>query len=209
MGIRVPQWALLDVTVRCYLTSQECTNGKCQLQNEWNSNKSMTVGGRNPLSTCSLATSHICVLDSPEIGPGQFIDSQVSSTTSPTGTFPQSSDSTGFPTVTSSSASSIGGHNSNTGAIVGGVTGGIVGCVAVIAIATFWFYLRQQHTKAATTTLVVDDPSPPHIEARSQLTTVDDGIHTEPSTPDIQEPMTPMRIYVCIFIPSLYSCVVM
>ena len=52
-GTRVPHWALLDVTVRCYVMFDgwECSHSTFQAENNWNSNKSYSVGGGNPL-TC-------------------------------------------------------------------------------------------------------------------------------------------------------------
>lgn len=46
LGIRVPQWALIDVTVRCYVFF----NGKgihstSQSENIWDLNKAYAVGG--------------------------------------------------------------------------------------------------------------------------------------------------------------------
>jgi hypothetical protein len=144
----------------------------------------MAVGGRNPhlYLSFSLTASYIRFSDRPEIGPGAFIGSSSSSTTSRTGTFPYP---TVFPTVTSPpsfspTSSFLGRSGSNTGAIVGSVVGGVA--VIVIAVLGF-FYIRQQHMKAPTATFAGGGALPRHV--------------------------TQMGVYVRIFVPSFYSCVLM
>ena len=48
-GTRVPQWALIDVTVRCCLSFMRPANRTPQVENVWDSVKSMNIGGRNLL----------------------------------------------------------------------------------------------------------------------------------------------------------------
>jgi hypothetical protein len=62
-GTRVPQWALLDVTVRCrvncFFFPDVLTTH--QLENSWNVNKSMAVGGRNTLLFCFTFSTVSCL----------------------------------------------------------------------------------------------------------------------------------------------------
>ena len=106
-------------------------------------------------------TLHLISLDTPEIGPGTILgpsSSSVSASTGPTNAYPStpassfSSYSTSSVSRDSSSNSAtpipIDGHSSNTGAIVGGVAGGIAAISIVIAALLFYLRLRQRHPPA-------------------------------------------------------------
>ncbi|KAF8491360.1 hypothetical protein F5888DRAFT_1060208 [Russula emetica] len=108
-GIRVPQWALIDVTN----------------ESNWNPNKSYSVG------------------DDPELAPGAILGPSGVSVA------PTSSSIASSPTTTSSTSSTISpttpilvGHSSNSGAIAGGVVGGIA--AISITVATVSLYLRRR-----------------------------------------------------------------
>jgi len=144
-GTSIPQWALLDVT-RSDLAL-------------WDPFKAEAVG------------------DSPEIGPDALIGISSSFTTGPTG----ASNPTVYPAITSvtsfsssqplpanstvtPSASSGGGPD--TGAIVGGVLGGI----AVISVAVVGAVYRfRQRVKTSPAAFVVGDAPQPRNQVRSPL----------------------------------------
>jgi hypothetical protein len=114
---------------------------------------------RSPLVTVSHL--HHTSLDTPELGPGAILgpsSSSVSASTGPTNAYPStlasssSSYSTSSVSRDSSSGSAtpipIGGHSSNTGAIVGGVAGGIAAISIVIAALLFYLRLQRRHPPA-------------------------------------------------------------
>ena len=77
--------------------------------------------------------------------------------------------------------------------------GGVVGGVALIAIAVIGaFYLRWRRPQAPSAAFVIDGPSRPYYEPRKPLS--DD--RTPPSSSTHETPVSPMRVYVCIFCPS-------
>ena len=109
--------------------------------------------------SASLRSHPRFAIDSPEVGPGSTIAPSTTGTAT-SSSHPSSTQSTGSPTHTTSP----GGGSSNTGAIVGGVVGGIAAiCIAVVAI------LYQQRRSRAQPTVFADvveskvlsSPSPP------------------------------------------------
>ncbi|KAH9005416.1 hypothetical protein EDB86DRAFT_1441566 [Lactarius hatsudake] len=168
-GTVVPQWALLDHTN----------------ENLWNATTAFVVG------------------DTPEIQPGSLIgtgtattasasgkESSTTSTASRSGFTSSSTSSSPSPTPTSSS-----GSKSNTGAIAGGVAGGVVAVAAVVGLL-FFFLRRRPRPQAPSAAFVVDGTTPPPSAGQhmSQVHQVqmhsDDGNSYVPGTP-----VTPMKFY--------------
>ena len=172
-GIRVPQWALIDVTVRFQLlllyTFITAKKKNCRKRtNGTPTNHIPSVVSTHLLSliffssTVTVPTStthpHFSKIDNPELTPDAILGPSTASVA---------------PTSTSSmipSTTPIAVHNSNTGAIVGGVLGGIGGILIVIAAV---FFYRQRRPQA---------PS-----------AVFDGV----------ESPVPMKFYVCILAPRV------
>ena len=210
LGTRVPQWALLDVTVRCYVFFFDGNILTAfQSGNNWNSNQSQTVGGGNPLFFLIVNISHPrpVVLDSPEVLPGKLLGT--SSVTShaagattggsvgshTTSLSAHSGDSsTGLPAPTSK-----GGSSSNTGAIVGGVVGGVA--AISIAVAAIFFFLRQQRPQAssmaATPGVIASQPAMDEVRPLT-----DDSTYAGSTMPGTPVTAVPMRLYVRVFTPQ-------
>jgi len=150
--IRVPQWALIDLTD----------------ENDWNANQSHAVG------------------DSPEVGPGSII----APSTAATATSSSRPSSTGSPTSTNGTNGSSGGGSSNTGAIVGGVVGGIAAiCIAVVAII---YQQRRSQPQPAVLADVVESKvlsSPP--EAPEEGTTAPSSLSGSPAAMKLYDPNDP------------------
>jgi hypothetical protein len=185
-GTRVPQWALIDVTVRCYVFF----NGK--VFTAPSSMRALTSGTQARLlqsvvRTLSLSFSHYqcltvtsCFLDSPEQVPGVILGPS-GATVSASGTgrgatsslFGESS-STVKPT-----SSPIPKSSSSTDVIVGTAVGGVVALSLVIAIG---FFLRQRRPEAPVPVAppVVGASQLPMDEIRQPLT--EDNGYTTSST---------------------------
>jgi len=145
--------------------------------------------------------SHLRIPDSPEIGPGAFIGVSTiftigaTTSTSPSPTvFPAVT--TSSPSLTPTSSPSVGSSSSsNTGAIVGGVIGGI----AIVAVAVLGsLYLLRQRARGPPAPLAFDGDSPPD-RAKRQLS--DEGHYVSSHT--LEANMPPMTGYVRGFVPSL------
>jgi hypothetical protein len=89
------------------------------------------------------------------------------------------------------------------GAIAGGVVGGVA-AVSIAAVALF-FFLRRQHPKAPSSTYGVGGmPQPQMDEYRQPMSDDGTGTYVAPSAPGT--PVTPMKLYVRIFVPSSDLC---
>lgn len=148
------------------------------------------------LSVFPSAASHLPLLDTPEIGPGELINGSNSTTrtTSPNPTgFPVATPSSLSPSSSSTSSKS----SSNTGAIVGGIVGGI----AIIAAAVLGsVYLFRRRTKGPS---VVNDASRLHEGDIGKLS------NDEESFPRPEVPPPPMRDPVRTFVFLLRFCLFM
>ena len=219
-GTRVPQWALIDITVRCYVFF----NGNIFTAPFTGSLR--TIGTQTSLlqsvvRTLSLSFSHYqyltptsCFLDSPEQAPGAILGTS-GATVSASGTrsgatssLSVGSSSTVKPTPLPSSNSS-----SNMGAIVGGAVGGVV-VIALAAIA-IGFFMRSRRSKAPAPVappFVGAYQPPPAMDEIQQPLTMDDGytMSSNPGTIGSSMPGTPvtqMRIYVRVSCLSrFYVC---
>jgi len=153
----------------------------------------------------SSATSQLLFfLDSPEIGPNALIGISSAFTTGPTAASSNPTVHPAITSVTSSSSSSFlpanatvtastsSGGGPDTGAIVGGVLGGI----AVIAVAVVGAVYRfRQRVKASPAAFVVGDAPQPRNQARNPLS--DDGTRVSFSTHEA--PIPSMRDHVMCF----------
>ena len=151
---------------------------------------------RTHQSVSSLTTSQLLpFLDTPEIGPNALIGNSSSFTTGPTGASsnPTSPSSSSRPANATTTSSSFSGGGPDTGAIVGGVLGGI-GAISVGVIGAIYRFRRMK--KASPPALIVGDVPQPHNEARSHPLS-DDGTRVSFSTPEA--PMPSMRNYVTCF----------
>ena len=219
-GTRVPQWALIDVTVRCYVF--------------------FTGNIFTPPSTCSLGTigtqtshlqlvvrtlslslylylslvinvSHsrpVLYLDSPEQAPGVLLGPSVATAAASrtrsvgTSTFigEPSSSSTVKPASPVSPSTSK--SSSNTGAIVGGVVGGVA-VISAAAIAIV-FFLRRRNPASPIHIAPGAPPgfgaAQPHMDEIHQPLTINDG-HTSSTVSVPGAPGAPMRIYVRVSFP--------
>jgi hypothetical protein len=211
LGTRVPQWALLDVTVRCYVFFSMAT----YLQHS-----SLGIIGipisRKPLAVgilfffLTVNFSHPCPidLDSPEILPGKLLGTSSSVTSHAAGATTGGSvgshttsvsahsgdSSTGLPAPTSK-----GGSSSNTGAIVGGVVGGVA--AISIAVAAIFFFLRQQRPQAPSMAATPGiGASQPAMDEVRPLT--DDSTYAGSMMPETPVTAVPMRLYVRVFMPN-------
>ena len=179
------------------------TDGTCQLENSWDLNKSYTVGGKNYPLPFSWTAPNLNFVDNPEIPPGVLIGAlNTPSSSSTTAAGPTSSAS---PNPAASPTSTGTGKSSNTGPIVGGVVAGI----AVIGAAVLGiFYLRRRRTTPAYAAPSEGaPPSPFYGELQPQkgyMGQSDDGTTQTSSLPPATR-MTPMRVYVRAFVPSLHS----
>ena len=152
----------------------------------------------NLLSVFPSAASHLPLLDTPEIGPGELINGS-NSTTGPGTTRTASPNPTGLPVATPSSlspspSSTSGKSRSNTGTIVGGIVGGI----AIIAAAVLGsVYLFRRRTKGPT---VVNDASYLHEGSIGKLS------NEKESSPRHEVPPPPVREPVRTFVSLLRFC---
>ena len=148
-------------------------------------------------SVISLTTSQLLLfLDTPEIGPNALIGNSSSFTTGPTGASsnPTSSSSSFLPANATATSSSFSGGGPDTGAIVGGVLGGI-GAISVGVIGAIYRFRRMK--KASPPALVVGDVPQSHNEASSRPLLSDDGTRMSFSTPEA--PIPSMRNHVTRF----------
>ena len=229
-GTRVPQWALLDITVRCYVFFSG------NIFTAPSTGRLRTIGTQTSLSqsavrTLSLSFSHYqcltptsCFLDSPEQAPGVLLGPS-GATVSASGTHSGAtsslageSSSAVKPTSSSTSKSS-----SNLGVIVGGAVGGVV--VIGLAAVAIGFFLRRRSSGAQApvappfvgasqpymgTSQPYTGAFQPHMDEIQRPLTMDDG-HTSSSAPGTigssipGTPVTQMRIYVRVSC-SLPSC---
>lgn len=91
---------------------------------------------------------------------------------------------------------------------MGAIAGGVVGGVAAISIAVVavFFFLRRQRSKAPPSTYAVGGvPQPQMDEYRQPLSDDGTGAYVPSSAPGT--PVTSMKLYVRIFVPSLGLCV--
>ena len=88
-------------------------------------------------------------------------------------------------------------HNSNTGAIAGGVVGGVA--AISIAVAVIFFYLRRRRLRAMSAAAPsIGASKSPMDEINQPLT--EEGTNTGSSLPGT--PGAPMRLYVRVSIPN-------
>ena len=177
---------------------------------------------RFPFSVFLSAASHRCILDSPEIGPSTVIGASSTLPASPSASNRPSSSqpsgavpllivtSTSFPDIpyeyppTSSPSIS---STSNTGAIVGGVIGGIA-LVGIIIVCIVYTRRRRNGSPpyAASSAcavppapFVVDVSPQSPIEHEGKKALSDDGTLVSSIMPD--SPVSPTRVYVRVFVP--------
>ena len=213
-GIRIPQWALLDVAVRSYFIFSMATYSqhlpgreRLELQSvacSWWWESSLFFS--SPTINVS-PTSHS--IDTPEISPGALLGPSgvVTATVAATATGPQFPHSTSAMSFTIgdspsalSSPSSTGGSSSNTGAIVGGIVGGVA--VISIAITAILFSLRRRRPQAPTATPRGTGGSQlPKDEFQRPLT--DKGMHTASTLHG--DPVVPIKHYVRVFVSTSLS----
>jgi hypothetical protein len=181
------------------------TQSTLQNQNDWNATQSYLVGGGNPLPCLPLlvAVSHLYLtsLDGTEIGPGTLLGpggTPISSSTGPTGTSTSSTSSSSTPVPAS-------GHSSNTGAIAGGVVGGLA--AIIVAIASVFFCRRGRHTQTPAPTSIDERPSG-FNSLMDQVPRSMSGPGTVASSmPDTDPSM--LRFYVCIWWSRFRLCALM
>ena len=202
-GTRVPQWALIDITVRCYVPF----NGKV-----FTAPSSLRTFGtqtgllQSVVRTLSLFFSHYqcltpsgtsCFLGIPEYAPGTILGpsgATVSSSSTRSGAtsslFSESS-STANPT-----SSPVQKSSSNTNLIVGAAVGGVVAISLVIAIG---FFLRRRSSEAPVPVappVVGASPSQPPMDEIQQPLTMGNGYTNSsasiPGTTGSSMPSTPV-----------------
>lgn len=211
-GTRVPQWALLDVTVRCYVFFFDGNVFTAfQTSNNWNSNQSITVGGENFLFfrfflIINVSHPRPVFIDTPEILPGKLIGTSGATTAATAATATATGGAAGSHTTSSRVAGSSTdvptptpkSGSSNVGAIVGGVVGGVA--AISIAVAAIFFFMRRERTQApiAATPAVGVSLPPPMEEIQQPL--ADDSTYAGSTMPGT--PVIPMKLYVCLF----FSC---
>ena len=180
-----------------------CSHTQSTLQNanRWNAFQSYAIRGGNlfpflrPLVT--VLQVHLTSLDKPEIGAGTILGSSGPSTSSSTG--PTSSSS---PT---SSAVPIHRNSSNTGAIAGGVVGGI-GAISILIAALFFYRRRGRgHQPAPATPSAIDErPSGFNLLMDQVLRSMSGPGTIASSLPDTNSIPTP---YVFVFVvPASLLC---
>ena len=170
-------------------SSSTRTNSTSQRENNWDNITSFADQCRNLLPHPSLG--HLIMFDSaPDYGPGTSIN--ISTSATPTPTTSVTTTLITSPTLTPTPPSPTHTHSSpsNSGAIAGGVVGG-VGAVAVACLAIFW--LRRKRPQAPSAAFVLDD-SP-----MSAVLSSDDDIYVTPFMPGT--PPTPLRLYVRVSTP--------
>jgi len=194
-GTRVPQWALIDVTVRSrviYHPMRIVLTAHLSLRTTGTptSLRPSVVGIHTCLFFDTFHT-HLPLLDTPEVLPGALIGDSSGTGTAAGATATRSSPApTGSSSPTSTSPPSQ--HSSNVGAIAGGVVGGVA--AISIAAAAIFFYLRRQHPKAPPASYITDVASqPPMDEVRQPLS--QEGAFP----PTSSSPGSPMRLYVRVF----------
>jgi hypothetical protein len=211
-GTRVPQWALIDITVRCYVFFND------NIFTVPSTGSLREIGTQTSLSqsavrTFSLSFSHYqcftptsCILDTPEQAPGVLLGSSgatVSATGGATSSlFGETSSAVNPTSGTSSSSSPASKSSSNTGAIVGGVVGGVA-VISLAAIAIFFFRRQRRPEAPAPVAPSVFGASQPPMDEVQQPLTMDDRYTTSsfPGTIGSSIPGTPgatMRIYVSV-----------
>ena len=185
-----------------------CSHTQSTLQNanDWNANQSYAIGGGNPLPflrpLVTVLHVHLTSLDSPEIGAGTILGPSGPSTSSSTGTTSSSS--------STSPAAHIHSNSSNTGAIAGGVVGGI-GAISILIAALFFgrrFYRQRGWGRQPT------PPTPSAIDERpSGFNSLMDQVPRSMSGPGTIASSLPdmasiQRPYVCVFVaPASLLCV--
>ena len=216
-GTAVPEWALIDVTVRRFpLFSRQVSIAHARWRvigtsaNRWAS----VVGV--PFSVSLSAASHRCVLDQPEIVPGHVIGNP--NLPSPSGTQPVKAAKfliitpSTYPPIpsmypTSSPSPTLSrDRTSDTGVIVGGVVVGIALIGTVIASIVYIRRLRNESPYATSsayvapdTPFVVDVSQQSPTEHEGEKESSDDGTLTSSSMPD--SPATSMKVYVRVLVP--------
>ncbi|KAH9973122.1 hypothetical protein BGW80DRAFT_1560727 [Lactifluus volemus] len=164
-GTRVPNWALIDITV----------------EGNWNSSKSLTVGDLPEVLSGEMIS-----------GISTSTSSVVPSSTVTTSTSSSISSSEPTDTATSSSPSSSAGSSSNGGAIAGGVAGGVV-AVSAAALLLFFFLRRRRAQQGPPAAAAVYDGTPQPLMGEVQSPPPDDGSFIPPPLPTTLT--TPMRLY--------------
>ena len=202
-GTRVPRWALIDITVRCYVFF----NGN--IFTAPSAGSLGTIGTLISLLQSVVRTFPIfltinvsptsCFLDTPEQVPGVLLGPS-GATVSASGTRSGATSSlfggpssTVGPTPASTSKS-----NSNTGAIVGGAVGGVV-IIALAAIAIGYFMRRRRPEAPAPVAPPAFGASQPPMDEIQQPLTNEVYAASIPGTIGSSIPGTPgasMRIYV-------------
>ena len=121
-----------------------------QNENRWNPNKSYSVGGEDRahlpfllLPSSLRVLTPLLLIDTPELVPGAILgppSASVAPTSSPLASSSTATSSTS--PMISPTTSIVVGHSSNSGAIAGGVVGGIA--VISIVVAAVFLYLRRR-----------------------------------------------------------------
>ena len=165
----------------------------------------------------SLSHLHPTLLDTPELGPGAILGpsgSSGSASAGPTNAYPSTpaSSSSSYSTSSVSRGSSsnpatpipIGRHNSNTGAIAGGVAGSIA--ALSIVIAALLFYLRRRHSPAPSAPSANNGQPGGFNPLMDQVPRPMSGQGTIASS--VPETTTSLlRVYVCVFAaPAPHIC---
>jgi hypothetical protein len=190
----------------------------CQTEGAWNLEESRGSGGKGPLSVFLSAASYRCILDNPETGPGTAIgpSSSPGPSAAPTGaTRPPgnlllaTSTSSNGPSKYTSTSTPSWVSTSDTGAIVGGVIGGIA-LIGIIIITIVYIRRQRNESPCAASSawatpsapLVVDvlPQSPTEYEGKKALS--DDGTFASSFLPG--SPVTSVRAYVRVLVPLSY-----
>jgi hypothetical protein len=213
-GTRVPQWALIDITVRC------CVFFNGNVFTALFTGSLRTIGTQTSLLQSEVRTLSLfsltiqCLtptsflLDSPEQAPGAVLGAS-GATGSASGThsgatssLPGESSSAVKPTSSSTSKKS----SSNLGAIVGGAVGGVV-VIALAAVAIVFFLRRRSSDGPAPVAPPAVGAYQPPMDEIQQPLTMDDGFTMASSIPGTigssmpGTPVSPMRIYVRVSCP--------
>jgi hypothetical protein len=219
-GTRVPQWALLDITVRPFVffignVFTAPSTGRLR-----------TIGTQTSLLQSEVRTFFLfphyqcltptsCLLDTPEQAPGVLLGPS-GATVSATGTrsgatsSPSGESSSTVKPTSGSSSSSSSKSSSNTGAIVGGAVGGVA-IISLAGIAIMFFLRRRRPEAPAPVAPPVFGASQPPMDEIRQPLTMDNEYATSsiPGTIGSSIPGTPgasMRIYVRV--PCSVACLV-
>ena len=201
-GTRVPQWALLDVTVRCYVMfdgnvltvpSRPKTTGIPT------SHMPSAVGFIFRVFFLSQVSIFFFFTDSPELAPGAVLASGATVSASATGPVSPHSTvpdkfSSGTPAPTHT------GSSTNVGAIAGGVVGGVV-AISIAAAAIVFFFMRRQRPQAPSAALPGVGPyQQPMDEIQRPLTDYETYTSSVPASSLPGTPIVPMRLYVRAFV---------